>query len=45
MNQEDILWRRSKLGLHAPDGTSDRLEAWLGRRAAGPAGRKREAAA
>ena len=31
---EDILWRRSKLGLHLPAGTSDRLAAWLARRAA-----------
>ena len=25
----DILWRRSKLGLHLPGGTADRLDAWL----------------
>lgn len=25
----DILWRRSKLGLHLPRGTVDRLDAWL----------------
>ncbi|MDQ4625496.1 glycerol-3-phosphate dehydrogenase [Janthinobacterium lividum] len=25
----DILWRRSKLGLHLPRGTADRLDAWL----------------
>eukprot|EP01133_Synstelium_polycarpum_P021824 gene21824-26208_t len=25
----DILWRRSKLGLHLPHGTADRLDAWL----------------
>ncbi|MFN4088785.1 MAG: glycerol-3-phosphate dehydrogenase, partial [Alphaproteobacteria bacterium] len=25
----DILWRRSKLGLHVPPGTEDRLAAWL----------------
>lgn len=31
---EDILWRRSKLGLHLPAGTADRLGAWLARRAA-----------
>jgi glycerol-3-phosphate dehydrogenase len=28
---EDILWRRSKLGLHAPAGTQARLEAHLSR--------------
>lgn len=26
---EDILYRRSKLGLHVPPGTADRLSAWL----------------
>ncbi|CAN7374905.1 glycerol-3-phosphate dehydrogenase [Pseudoduganella sp. LjRoot289] len=26
---EDILWRRSKLGLHAPAGAEGRLDAWL----------------
>jgi glycerol-3-phosphate dehydrogenase len=26
---EDILFRRSKLGLHVPEGTGDRLAAWL----------------
>ena len=26
---EDILFRRSKLGLHVPEGTSERLAAWL----------------
>jgi glycerol-3-phosphate dehydrogenase len=26
---EDILWRRSKLGLHAPPGTADRLAAYM----------------
>ena len=26
---EDILWRRSKLGLHAPAGTAERVETWL----------------
>jgi len=31
---EDILWRRSKLGLHAPPGTSDKLAAWLRQRGA-----------
>lgn len=26
---EDILWRRSKLGLHLPEGTGARLDSWL----------------
>ena len=26
---EDMLWRRSKLGLHVPDGTAARLSAWI----------------
>lgn len=26
---EDILWRRSKLGLHVPDGTAQRLDQYL----------------
>ncbi len=36
---EDILWRRSKLGLHVPPGTAERLEALLagGAAAEGPA--------
>jgi glycerol-3-phosphate dehydrogenase len=25
----DILWRRSKLGLHLPAGAAARLDAWL----------------
>ena len=25
----DILWRRSKLGLHLPAGAETRLDAWL----------------
>jgi glycerol-3-phosphate dehydrogenase len=29
---EDILWRRSKLGLHLPADTADRLASWLKRR-------------
>jgi glycerol-3-phosphate dehydrogenase len=29
---EDILWRRSKLGLHVGANTVARLEAWLGRK-------------
>ena len=27
---EDILWRRSKLGLHVPPGTAERIDAYLG---------------
>jgi glycerol-3-phosphate dehydrogenase len=34
MTAEDILWRRSKLGLHVPQGTGERLTAWLERRGA-----------
>jgi glycerol-3-phosphate dehydrogenase len=30
---EDILWRRTKLGLHVPAGSADVLQAWLARRA------------
>jgi glycerol-3-phosphate dehydrogenase len=30
---EDILWRRSKLGLHLPADAGARLQAWLDRRA------------
>lgn len=26
---EDILWRRSKLGLHLPAGTAQKLDAWI----------------
>jgi len=26
---EDILWRRSKLGLHVPTGTAERIDAYL----------------
>jgi glycerol-3-phosphate dehydrogenase len=29
---EDILWRRSKLGLHLPADTAEKLAAWLQRR-------------
>jgi hypothetical protein len=29
MTEEDILWRRSKLGLHVGDETKLRLRAWL----------------
>jgi glycerol-3-phosphate dehydrogenase len=31
---EDILWRRSKLGLHLPGDTAVRLGEWLARRSA-----------
>src|SRR3546814_19528814 len=34
LTTDDILWRRSKLGLHVPPGTAERLSAWL---AGGPA--------
>ena len=26
---DDVLWRRSKLGLQVPEGTADRLQRWL----------------
>ena len=29
---EDVLWRRSKLGLRAPEGTAERIASWLERR-------------
>jgi glycerol-3-phosphate dehydrogenase len=32
---EDILWRRSKLALHVPAGTAERLGAWLAERRQG----------
>jgi glycerol-3-phosphate dehydrogenase len=28
-NATDILWRRSKLGLHMPADTATRLDAWM----------------
>ncbi|MDL2356260.1 MAG: glycerol-3-phosphate dehydrogenase [Pseudomonadota bacterium] len=31
----DILWRRSKLGLHLPAGSAEKLDAWIVARAAG----------
>ncbi len=31
LTEDDMLWRRSKLGLHIGDETSARLRAWLGR--------------
>jgi glycerol-3-phosphate dehydrogenase len=34
----DILWRRSKLGLHLPSGSAEKLDAWIaGRKADAPA--------
>jgi glycerol-3-phosphate dehydrogenase len=34
----DILWRRSKLGLHLPSGSAEKLDAWIaGRKAELPA--------
>ena len=30
---EDVLWRRSKLGLHLPPGCAEAVEAWMARRA------------
>jgi glycerol-3-phosphate dehydrogenase len=35
---EDILWRRSKLGLHLPPGSSRQLDAWLDARFRAQAG-------
>jgi len=35
---EDILWRRTKLGLHVAPGAAQRLDAWLAARRAAPAG-------
>ena len=32
VNAVDILWRRSKLGLHLPRDTEDKLDAWIGNR-------------
>ena len=26
---EDVLWRRSKLGLHLPDAAASRIDAWF----------------
>ncbi|MGH1479952.1 MAG: glycerol-3-phosphate dehydrogenase [Geminicoccales bacterium] len=37
LTDEDILWRRSKLGLHVTEETEARLRAWLGRNSEGPA--------
>lgn len=38
MTARDILWRRSKLGLHLPPGSEARLDAWLGNRGSGRRG-------
>jgi len=35
-NAEDILWRRSKLGLHLPKQTAAALDAWIAARGTGP---------
>ena len=39
---DDVLWRRSKLGLHVPAGSAARLDAWMapGWRAPHPSSRK-----
>lgn len=29
VNATDILWRRTKLGLHMPPGTTEKLDAWI----------------
>jgi glycerol-3-phosphate dehydrogenase len=34
---EDVLYRRSKLGLHVPEGTAEALDAYLSERAHAPA--------
>jgi glycerol-3-phosphate dehydrogenase len=36
---DDVLWRRSKLGLHVSAETRDRIAAWLGSRASGKGAR------
>jgi glycerol-3-phosphate dehydrogenase len=38
---EDILWRRSKLGLHVGHETAARLRAWLGRKTEGASAARR----
>jgi glycerol-3-phosphate dehydrogenase len=35
LHADDILWRRSKLGLHVAPGAAAQLEAWLAARLAG----------
>lgn len=37
LTAEDILWRRSKLGLHLPQGSEQRLDQWLAREDIQPA--------
>jgi glycerol-3-phosphate dehydrogenase len=34
---EDMLWRRSKLGLHVPEGSAAKLDAWLNNASRGSA--------
>jgi glycerol-3-phosphate dehydrogenase len=36
VSAEDMLWRRSKLGLHLPPGSEARLDAWLAARSTPP---------
>ena len=36
---EDVLWRRSKLGLRAPEGMAERIASWLERRGTARAAR------
>jgi glycerol-3-phosphate dehydrogenase len=38
LTARDILWRRSKLGLHLPPGSEARLAAWLADRGLGTSG-------
>ena len=33
---EDVLWRRSKLGLHVPDAAASRIDAWFAAQAQDP---------
>ena len=40
VSAEDILWRRSKLGLHVSEGAKDRLAQWLDRNRESNSGRK-----
>jgi glycerol-3-phosphate dehydrogenase len=34
---EDVLWRRTKLGLHVPDGCGHDLDEWMAARQPAPA--------
>ncbi|WP_456316180.1 glycerol-3-phosphate dehydrogenase [Roseomonas elaeocarpi] len=45
VSAQDILWRRSKLGLHVPEGTEARLAAYLAAQAGEPGRTGREEAA